>query len=172
MLNPDRNYFLFTLLTSLPLYAVTALGQNVLQSGAIATFPMISYWISTFVQAHVASKVSGKFKAKGNQMFCPDHITPTTSRRLFNTVSSIFPGILLLLVVYGGCNVTTVTCLLCAASFMSGFTYSGVMNLNIVDVSPPHAGTFYGICNTFDRGFRPFKCTGKIFFEFRLFETH
>ena len=117
-------------------------------------------------------KFQVSLKPKGTQPLCPDHITPTTSRRLFNTVSSIFPGILLLLVVYGGCNVTTVTCLLCAASFMSGFTYSGVMNLNIVDVSPPHAGTFYGICNTFDRGFRPFKCTGKIFFEFRLFETH
>ena len=92
MFNPDRNYFLFTLLTSLPLYAVTALGQNVLQSGAIATFPMISYWISTFVQAHVASKVSGKFKAKRNSTALSRSHNANNLETTFQHSVKHFPG--------------------------------------------------------------------------------
>ena len=66
----------------------------------------------------------------------------------------VIPEILLLFISYAGCSVSFITGLFCLISFISGFVYSGVMNLNIVDISPSNAGTFCGICNTIVRDFQ------------------
>ena len=39
--------------------------------------------------------------------------------------------------------------IICIALFFSGFAYAGFLNPNILDLAPNHAGTLFGITNTF-----------------------
>ena len=53
-----QNYILFTLLTAVPKYLVNVLGQNILQSGGLATLPILTNWLCTLLQAPLAIKIS------------------------------------------------------------------------------------------------------------------
>ena len=62
------------------------------------------------------------------------------------------------------CDPLPIIVLICVAGFFTGFTYSGVLNPNILDLSPRHAGKFFGICNTVSNfsGFIAPQVTGKL----------
>ena len=62
------------------------------------------------------------------------------------------------------CDPLPIIVLICIAGLFTGFTYSGVLNPNILDLSPRHAGKFFGICNTVSNfsGFIAPQVTGKL----------
>ena len=110
---------------------------NALESGVLAVLPYLLKWLCIFGQAYVAAYLIRK-----------EVITQTTSRRLFNTIASIFSGVFLVAVTGVKCNITLIIVLICLAGFFTGFYFSGVLNPNILDLSPRHAGAFFGVCNT------------------------
>ena len=48
-----------------------------------------------------------------------------------------------------GCDTNAIIVIICVALFFSGFAYAGFLNPNILDLAPNHAGTLFGITNTF-----------------------
>ena len=48
-----------------------------------------------------------------------------------------------------GCDTNSIIVIICVALFFSGFAYAGFLNPNILDLAPNHAGTLFGITNTF-----------------------
>ena len=47
-----------------------------------------------------------------------------------------------------GCSYGSIIAIICLSGFFSGFAYAGVRLPNIIDLSPKHAGKFWGFGNT------------------------
>ena len=78
------NFMFYNLLTSLPKYLNNVHGYNVTESGLVSTLPYIVQWICILSQAHLVGIIRKR-----------NLISPTVSRRIFNSISLFLPALLL-----------------------------------------------------------------------------
>ena len=78
------NFMFYNLLTSLPKYLNNVHGYNVTESGLVSTLPYIVQWICILSQAHLVAVIRKR-----------NLISPTVSRRIFNSISLFLPALLL-----------------------------------------------------------------------------
>ena len=117
----------------------------------------------SFYHSRILATVNAKFAT-----YLQKFISPTFSRRMFNTFALMGPGILMLFISSLQCDTQSIigrflsflTCtltqihfktlkaIICGSLFLSGFAYAGVHNPNILDLAPNHAGVLFGITNT------------------------
>merc|ERR1739838_632208 len=79
------NYNFYNLLTTLPKYLNNVHGYDSSSSGLVSTLPYICQWICILL--------NGPFAA-----WLQKFISTTFSRRMFNTIASIGPGVLMLFI--------------------------------------------------------------------------
>ena len=83
------NFMFYNLLTSLLKYLNNVHGYNVTESGLVSTLPYIVQWICILSQAHLVAIIQKR-----------NLVSPTVSRRIFNSISLFLPALLLGSVLY------------------------------------------------------------------------
>ena len=58
---------------------------------------------------------------------------------------------------------SSILAVICAGLFFAGFCYGGYLNPNVLDLAPNHAGTLFGLTNTF-ANFGMFCKTSSVYF--------
>ncbi|XP_063719851.1 sialin-like isoform X1 [Symsagittifera roscoffensis] len=132
------NTFLqYGLMTCLPQYLSHVLNFDISQNGLLCALP----WAFCFMVTQLVSYITDKLREARV-------VTTTRIRRINGLIGALTPALFLVLTGYSGCNyVMAVFCLTLGLSF-AGFTASAY-NCNHLDLSPQHAGTLFGITNTF-----------------------
>ena len=129
------NYMFYNLLTMLPKYLKNVHGYKTSSTGLVSTLPYVFQWLCILMNGPFATWLQ-KF------------ISPTFSRRMFNSISLVGPGVLMVSISSFKCDTDTIIIIICASLFLSGFAYAGVHNPNILDLAPNYAGVLFGITNT------------------------
>lgn len=124
------------LLTQLPSYMDSILGFSITSNGLLSSLPFLTQFLG--------SNASGVL---GDWLVTKGYIAVHTSRRAFNTVSLLLPGITIVVVGYVGCNTVLAVALLCLSAGFNGAICSGHL-ANTHDLSPNFSGTIFGITNT------------------------
>lgn len=129
--------FGFTLLmTHLPSYMSSVLGFSIKSNGLLSALPFLTQFLG--------SNVCGLL---GDFLLTRGYITVLTSRKIFTTVSLVFPAAVLVAVGYVGCNSIAAVAIFPVGTAFAGAICSGYL-ANHHDLSPNFAGTIYGVTNT------------------------
>nr|XP_026696646.1 sialin [Ciona intestinalis] len=131
-----NNWGFYTLLTCLPTYLKDVLKFDIQQDGFISALPYLVMWISINFNGLLADYLREK-----------EILNTTQTRKIFNAVAFIGPGIFLVASGFVGCNKVAAVSLICLATAFNGAGFPG-FNTNHVDIGPRYAGILMGITNT------------------------
>ncbi|KXJ75041.1 hypothetical protein RP20_CCG012388 [Aedes albopictus] len=129
----DWGFYLIA--TDLPKYMKSILGLSVKDNGLISFFPFLSMWIFSVLTGWICD-VQIRKKCT----------SPTVARKMWTTIGSLPPAVLLLAASYAGCNrVLVIAYFALSVTLMGGF-YPGI-KVNVNDLSPNFAGFLMAIVN-------------------------
>lgn len=111
------------------------LGLSVAENGLISFFPFLSMWIFSVLAGWICD-VQIKKKCA----------SPTVARKLWTTIGSFPPGVLLLAASYAECNKLAVILFFALSVTLMGGFYPGI-KVNVNDLSPNYAGFLMAIVN-------------------------
>lgn len=129
------NWTYFSLLSDLPQYFSDILGEDLSSNALLNSLPYLGLWAFTLVFGWLSDKVVEK-----------SLVRLVNVRRTAQVVASVLPGLLLALIGFLGCRITTILALLVLTIVVQGAGYSlCVLPMNI---APNFSGTISGIGNT------------------------
>uniref|UniRef100_A0A0B7A1X2 Sialin n=1 Tax=Arion vulgaris TaxID=1028688 RepID=A0A0B7A1X2_9EUPU len=130
-----NNWGFYTLLTSLPTYMKNILKFDMKENGLLSAIPYAVCWV---VQ-NLSGLTADYLRSHG-------YISTGNTRKLFNTLGTVIPGIMLIIVGYVGCDHVLAMVFLTLSVGFGGCTIAGY-NVNHLDIAPKFAGILCGITN-------------------------
>ncbi|XP_033224376.1 sialin [Belonocnema kinseyi] len=130
-----QSWAFYTLLTELPTYMDRILRMDVQRDALLSALPYLTAWIVGLIISTLADALLARQK-----------ISPLTSFKLWNTISSLGPSLSFLGVIWAGCDTTIVMVMLSGLGSLFGAVYAG-NQMNHIALSPKYAGTLYGLTN-------------------------
>ncbi|XP_055959203.1 sialin [Patella vulgata] len=125
-------------ITMIPTYMKDVLKFNIKNNGVLSALPYIGLWVCMLLASNLAD-----FVRKRNLL------SPTVTRKVFNTTGEIIPAGLMIGTGFMGCNQSTyAVALLTLGVTMTGFQNGGGFLVNFNDIAPQYAGIIFGISNT------------------------
>ena len=146
-----NNFGWYMLLVELPLFARTGLGVDMEVITLMSSLPFLANWVWSLVY----SRILDHLRSQGS-------LSTLAARRLSVLVSSVLPGLCLLLIIIIGDNILGVVLLTTLAVMFYGSMFSGIINNNdtcsviVIDVgvfsnhgdlAPNLAGTLMAVTN-------------------------
>ncbi|CAG9840302.1 unnamed protein product [Diabrotica balteata] len=131
----SHNFIFFTLLTDLPKYLKEILKMNVKSNANTTALPFLALWVANIFFAYVADFVTNR-----------NWLSLLNARKLYTAFSCIVPSLLLVLMVYVGCNRWAAQVLVSISFFLVGPFFSG-MKVNVNDITIHYGGTIMAIVN-------------------------
>jgi len=128
---------LYTMLTQLPTYMSSVLKFDIGQNGLVSALPYLSMWIFSMFTNFLADFL----RQKGV-------LTTTGTRKLMNSLGSVFPCLAMIAITYTGCDRLVSILLIVVAVGFTGAFYSGYM-VNHIDLSTNYSGSMMGMTNFF-----------------------
>ncbi|XP_034834570.1 sialin-like [Maniola hyperantus] len=126
---------LYFIMTVGPKFVSSVLGFELTAAGVISALPYLARLF-----------MAGIFGVVGDCILSRKLMTTTVIRKCFCLFSHIIPGILLVLLVYTGCNTAlSVAMITMSMGFNGAATLTNLQNHQ--DLAPNYAGTLYGIAN-------------------------
>ncbi|UJR32077.1 hypothetical protein I4U23_019545 [Adineta vaga] len=133
------NYGTYTFLTSTPKYMSEVLKFDVKSNGILSALPYVGILLSTLFASIIADRIIRK-----------KILTITQTRKLFTSLGTIFPAIILIGLAFLTCHLKYFAVLLLVAGVtFNGFFIGGGFLLVANDIAPTYAGIVFGISNTF-----------------------
>lgn len=130
-----NNWGFYTLLTCLPMYMKDVLKYDIAKNGSLSGMPYLANWIVMTLGGQVADFLRMRH-----------YLTTRSTRKLFNVLGLLLPGVFLIAAGFTGCNYSAAVGLVIVAVGTSGLAMSGY-GVNHLDLSPGHAGTLMGLTN-------------------------
>ncbi|CBY30901.1 unnamed protein product [Oikopleura dioica] len=131
------NWTFYAFLTCLPKYLNNVHGFDISSAGIIGALPYICMFLCIVVQGNLSDRLLEK-----------KIMSRTAVRRVFNSIGTILPAIVLPFITVLGCNKDGVVALICISVGFCGFVFSGYNTPNHGDLSPRFSGALFGITNT------------------------
>lgn len=125
----------FTMVTDLPKYMSGVLKFSIRTNGLLTALPYLCMWLVSIGSSWLA-----------DWMINTRVMSMTNVRKVFTTVASIGPAILLITASYAGCDRVLVVALFTIGMSLMGTFYPG-MKVNALDLSPNYSGTLMAIVN-------------------------
>ncbi|XP_046750765.1 putative inorganic phosphate cotransporter [Diprion similis] len=126
----------YVLLTNLPKYLSSVLKYSIQSNGLLSALPFLAQWLVSNASSWLADWLIKEGK-----------LSRTNVRKIFVTTGGPGMAVFLISASYAGCNRTLVVTFFVLGMGMMGNLISVVV-VNIVDLSPIHAGTLMGTMNT------------------------
>ena len=130
------NFINYGMMSCLPLYLSNVLNFDIATNGFFSALP----WLCCFVGTVLTSQITDFIRNR-------KYVTTTFIRKFNQLVSSILPGVFLVLAGYSECNSTQAVSFIAAGMFFFGAHYSACY-CNNLDLAPQFAGVVFSITNT------------------------
>ncbi|XP_059171323.1 sialin-like [Physella acuta] len=130
-----NNWGFYTLLTCLPTYMKQILKFDMKENGILSGIPYLVAWVMQTGSGFAADFLRGH-----------GYLSTGNTRKIFNTIGLITPGVLLIVVGYVGCDHTLAMTFLSLGVGLGGCIMGGY-NINHLDIAPKFAGVLMGITN-------------------------
>lgn len=124
-------------LTQLPTYMKNKLGFSIRKNWIVSALPFLLRYTGALTWSNL-----------GDWLIRKGHLSVRKSRKLFSVIAMWGPGVLIIGVVYSGCNSQAIVSLICLALFFNGAVTASI-TVNHTDIAPNFSGTLFGIANTF-----------------------
>ncbi|ESO10303.1 hypothetical protein HELRODRAFT_124468, partial [Helobdella robusta] len=132
-----NNWANYTILVCLPLFMKEVMELEVQQNGLYTSLPYVFSFLMAILSGHVSDLLIRR-----------KWLSVANTRKLLQTISSVIPAILLIVVGYlDKDDVILVICLLCVIVSVNALCRSGMM-VNHIDIAPRYSGILLGISNT------------------------
>lgn len=130
-----HDFGFFIMVTDLPKYFNDVLKFNITKNAVFSAIPYIFMWIISIITGITADiLIKHKF------------MSITFARKLYTTIASLLPSVLIVGASYAGCNRALVVILFTVAMATMGAYYPG-MKVNGIDLTPNYAGTLMAVTN-------------------------
>ncbi|XP_053378553.1 sialin-like [Mercenaria mercenaria] len=126
-----------TFLTNIPSYMKDVLHFDIQKAGFLASLPYLGFWIVANISANFADFLMKR-----------GYISTTTARKIFNSIGSILPALLIVLLGTVADDSVIAVTMLTFGLAMSGCMYGSGFVVNPVDIAPRYAGIILAISNT------------------------
>ncbi|XP_030747496.1 sialin [Sitophilus oryzae] len=126
----------YTFIISGPTYMKRILGFSIEKNGLLSGAPFICSYVASVFFCYVADK-----------LITQKYMSLTNVRKLMTALSQVFPGILVPLISYLGCEVELVLVVWFTAVTLITASYAGAM-ANVVDIAPNFAGPVLAFAQT------------------------
>ncbi|CAG5122798.1 unnamed protein product [Candidula unifasciata] len=131
----SSNWGFYTLLTCLPTYMKNILKFDMTENGILSAIPYAACWAVQNISGFTADYLrSHGYLSTGN------------TRKLFNTLGTVIPALMLVTVGFVGCDHVLAMVFLTLSVGFVGCTMAGY-NVNHLDIAPKFAGILCGITN-------------------------
>lgn len=130
-----HDFGFFVMVTDLPKYFNDVLKFNIKKNAVFTALPYIFMWIISIVTG-ISADIMIKQKC----------MSITNARKLYTTIASFVPSVLIIGASYAGCDHTAVIVLFTMAMGTMGTYYPG-MKVNGIDLTPNYAGTLMATTN-------------------------
>ncbi|GLV37066.1 Major Facilitator Superfamily Transporter 17 [Carabus blaptoides fortunei] len=126
----------YTFIIPGPMYMKSVLGFSIKENGVLSGAPFICSYLSSVVFCYMADKLVTR-----------GILSLTNVRKIFTALAQVVPGLLCIVLVYSGCNVTLVLVVWFTAVTLITAAYAGAM-ANVVDIAPNFAGPVLAFAQT------------------------
>ncbi|CAH1154737.1 unnamed protein product [Phaedon cochleariae] len=132
-----QNWGFWTLLTEMPSFMREILKYKIDSNSFMSALPYFVMWVLSFFMSPIA-----------DQLVERKIVSLRTSRKIFNTIGFVIPGVALLsLNIVDGHNKSAIIAILVIGVGMNAGHFCGFL-VNHIDISPNHAGTLAAITNS------------------------
>ncbi|XP_020709772.2 sialin [Athalia rosae] len=126
----------FTVVNQLPSYMKYILNFNIKENGLLSSLPYLGKYLCAVFMATLADYLRRSKR-----------ISVTTIRKSFSAFALTFPGILMIVQAYLGCDRVTSVVIFTTALTINGAVTGGFLG-NGLDIAPNFSGTIFGMANT------------------------
>ncbi|XP_014223320.1 putative inorganic phosphate cotransporter [Trichogramma pretiosum] len=135
IMQTGHDFSTYTILSDLPKFMHDVLKLPVQLTGYASSMHNISAWLFGTLMSWVSDKLIIK-----------NYVSITNVRKINVFISSLGPGVMLVLATYMGCNVVGAVALITIGLTLTGSSIPG-LKVNVLDLSPNYAGELMGISN-------------------------
>ncbi|XP_042874629.1 sialin-like isoform X2 [Penaeus japonicus] len=123
-------------LTQLPTYMKNILGFSIRENGLLSALPFLVRYVGAIT-----------WSSLGDWLIKRGHLSVRNSRRIFSAVAMWLPALMIVGVVFAGCDWKMTVALFCVSMFCNGSVTASLV-VNHTDIAPNFSGTIFGVANT------------------------
>ncbi|KAK3873050.1 hypothetical protein Pcinc_021920 [Petrolisthes cinctipes] len=120
----------------LPTFMKNILGFSITMNSFMSALPFLSRYLGAITMSLLSSWILKH-----------GYLSIINTRRVFSAISQLVPAVMMVGLIYTGCNSVATIAIICIALFFNGAVSSG-HTVNHLDIAPNFSGTLFGINNT------------------------
>ncbi|XP_075232233.1 sialin [Lycorma delicatula] len=126
----------FSIVNQLPTYMKYILAFNIKENGLLSSLPYLGKYLMAAFTSYIADWLRATEK-----------LSTTAIRKLFTTIAVLLPGLLMILMIFYGCDRVGSVAIFTIALTINGAVTAGYLG-NGLDIAPNFSGTIFGMANT------------------------